>query len=40
MVSALRWVGQAARFRRGEVHSKDSDTGMKALMVQVTELQN
>ncbi len=30
--------GQAARFRRGEVHSKGSDVGMTAIMVQVETL--
>ena len=31
-------VGQAARFPRGAVHAKGSETGMTALMVQVTRL--
>ena len=30
--------GQAARFTRGEVHSKGSDAGMRALMIQVESL--
>lgn len=32
-------VGQAAHFRRGEIHSKGSDDGMTALMVQVRDLE-
>lgn len=31
-------VGQAAVFRRGEVHSKGSDTGMTAIMIQIDAL--
>ena len=31
-------VGQAALFERGELHAKGSDTGMVALMVQVSDL--
>lgn len=30
--------GQAALFRRGEVHSKGSEGGMKAIMIQVRDL--
>jgi quercetin dioxygenase-like cupin family protein len=30
--------GQAALFRRGEVHSKGSERGMQAIMIQVHEL--
>jgi quercetin dioxygenase-like cupin family protein len=30
--------GQAALFRRGETHSKGSETGMTAIMVQVRDL--
>ena|SRR5215813_4831840 len=32
-------AGQGAYFSRGETHSKGSDTGMTAIMIQVTELQ-
>jgi quercetin dioxygenase-like cupin family protein len=31
-------AGQAARFRRGEMHSKGSEGGMKAIMIQVRDL--
>jgi quercetin dioxygenase-like cupin family protein len=31
-------AGQAALIRRGEIHSKGSDSGMTALMVQVRDL--
>ena len=31
-------AGQAALFRRGEMHSKGSEEGMKAIMIQVSEL--
>jgi quercetin dioxygenase-like cupin family protein len=31
-------AGEAAYFRRGEVHAKGSDTGMVAVMVQVRDL--
>ena len=30
--------GQAALFRRGETHSKGSETGMTAVMVQIGDL--
>lgn len=32
-------TGQGAYFARGEMHSKGSDIGMTAIMIQVTELQ-
>lgn len=32
--------GQAARYRRGEVHSKGSESGMKAIMIQIREMQS
>lgn len=32
-------TGQAAWFRRGEMHAKGSETGMVAVMVQVTDLE-
>lgn len=32
-------AGQGAYFTRGEMHSKGSDAGMTAIMIQVTELQ-
>ena len=32
-------AGQGAHFARGEVHSKGSETGMTAIMVQVAELE-
>jgi hypothetical protein len=32
-------AGQGAYFARGEMHSKGSDVGMKAIMIQVKELQ-
>ncbi len=37
-VRARLRVGQAAFFERGEMHSKGSDNGMTALMVQVRDL--
>ncbi|MGI9430865.1 MAG: cupin domain-containing protein [Myxococcota bacterium] len=31
--------GQAALYRRGEMHSKGSESGMKAIMIQIREMQ-
>jgi len=32
--------GQAAVYRRGEVHSKGSESGMTAIMIQIREMQS